>query len=286
MAGEPPAPQGDAFSLFDNEDRMLAEADAMVRRLHEVADGVQGLADAYRRSCREQQRLVRLSDRMQHELQVTKRELAEQAKNLKLLNETLQSEVEQRRRLSDELFRIATTDQLTGAVSRRHLFELGNYELARAKRSGAAVTALLIDLDHFKRVNDAHGHLVGDEVLKRFAEICRTVTRTTDIFARYGGEEFVVLLPDTNAQLAGEIAARLLDALAGARIEFGSAQLRITASIGLAALQPEDAELEHLLLRADAALYEAKRAGRNRVVAAGAQDVPEPAAIGSGNAQE
>ena len=257
----------DAFSLFDTEERTLAEADAMVRRLHEVADGVQTLADAYRRSCREQQRLVRLSDRMQHELQITKHELAEQAANLQMLNEALQSEVEQRRRLSDELFRIATTDQLTGTVSRRHLFELGNYEIARAGRSGDPLAALLIDLDHFKRVNDTHGHLVGDEVLKQFAEIARTIIRSADVFARYGGEEFVILLPATRPEGALEIARRLIDTLAAAPIRTTAGEIRITASIGLATLLTGDSVLETLLSRTDTALYEAKRAGRNRIVA-------------------
>jgi diguanylate cyclase len=274
MSDERTPPPADTFSLFETEERTLAEADAMIRQLHEVAHGVEKLADAYRRSCREQQRLVRLSDRMQHELQTTKKELAEQAKNLQALNEVLRSEADERRRLSDELFRIATTDQLTGTVSRRHLFELGNYEIAKAARSGDPVTVLLVDLDHFKQINDTRGHLAGDDVLKRFAEISRTIIRATDIFARYGGEEFVILLPGTAEQPGLEIAERLRTTLAADPIHVSGGDVRVTISIGLTTLLPGDALLENLLFRADGALYEAKRAGRNRVVTNPAQTVP------------
>jgi diguanylate cyclase (GGDEF)-like protein len=229
----------DAFSLFDTEERVLAEAEAMIRQLHEVARGVQNLADAYRRSYREQQRLVRLSDRMQHELQVTK----------------------------DKLFRMATTDPLTGAVSRRHLFELGKYEITEMARSGGPLTALLIDFDNFKQINDTYGHLAGDEVLKRFAEVSMTIIRKTDILARYGGEEFVILLPGTTPLQGLEIAERLRCTVAAEPVGLDGGEILVTVSIGLATLRSDDSRLENLLSRADTALYEAKRSGRNRVVA-------------------
>jgi diguanylate cyclase (GGDEF)-like protein len=264
-----PSPQPeDAFSLFETEERMLLDAEVMIRHLHGVAQGVEKLAGAYRRSLKEQQRLVRLSDRMQHELQTTKAEIAAQAANLRALNTDLRLEAEQRLRLSEELFRIATTDQLTGAVSRRHLFELGNHEMAKAARSGDPVTAMLVDLDHFKQINDTYGHMVGDEVLKAFAEITRTVVRATDIFARFGGEEFVILLPDTPERGGMESAERLRATLAERPIRIGGDEIAVTVSIGLAAVTKGDANLEHLLARADRALYRAKRSGRNRVVVA------------------
>ncbi|HLY57983.1 MAG TPA: GGDEF domain-containing protein [Stellaceae bacterium] len=263
---EEPDRADDTFSLFGTEERVIAEAEAIVRQLQDVARGVGGLADSYRRSCREQQRLVRLSDRMQHELQSAKSELAEQARSLLALNEVLRSESEQRRLLSDELFRMAMTDPLTGASSRRHLFELGNYEIGKTARSGDPLTALLVDLDHFKSVNDAHGHIVGDEALKRFAELSMTLIRKTDVFARYGGEEFVLLLPGTTTERGLEIAERLRQTVAGDAMPLPDGEVRLTVSVGVASLVPGDTRLEELLTRADRALYEAKAAGRDCVV--------------------
>jgi diguanylate cyclase (GGDEF)-like protein len=258
----------DGFSLFDAEEQTLLDSEAMISQLREMVGGLDKLTQAYRRSYREKQRLVRLSDRMQQELQTTKAALAEQAKSLQALNESLRSEAEQRTRLAEELFRMATTDQLTGALSRRRLFDLGNYEIAKTTRSQDPLTILLLDLDHFKKINDSHGHSVGDDVLRHFAQIASGIIRKTDIFARYGGEEFVILLPNTAAEAGQEIAERLLATLAGTPLCIPPITITVTASVGLAQVQPGDEELEQVLLRADSALYEAKRSGRNRVIVA------------------
>jgi len=258
----------DGFSLFDAEEQTLLDGEAMVRQLRDMVGGLDRLTQAYRRSYREKQRLVRLSDRMQQELQTTKAALAEQAKSLQLLNENLRSEAEQRTRLAEELFRMATTDQLTGALSRRRLFDLGNYEIAKTTRSHDPLTILLLDLDHFKHINDSYGHSAGDDVLRHFARIASAMIRKTDIFARYGGEEFVILLPNTAAEAGQEIAERLLATLAATPLSIPPITVTVTASVGLAQVQAGDEELEQILLRADTALYEAKRNGRNRVVMA------------------
>jgi len=264
----------DGFSLFDAEERTLLDGEAMISQLREMVGGLDKLTQAYRRSYREKQRLVRLSDRMQQELQTTKAALAEQAKSLQALNESLRSEAEQRTRLAEELFRMATTDQLTGTLSRRRLFDLGNYEIAKTTRSHDPLTVLLLDLDHFKQINDGHGHSVGDDVLRHFARIASGMIRKTDIFARYGGEEFVILLPSTAVQGGQEIAERLLATLAVTPLCIPPINITVTASAGLAQVQPGDEELEQVLLRADNALYEAKRSGRNRVVVAEAARAP------------
>jgi diguanylate cyclase (GGDEF)-like protein len=269
MTDGPKSTAEEDFSLFDTEERVLADAEAMIRQLNDVARGVQILANAYRQSYREQSRLVRLSDRIQHELHTAKQKVSEQAQNLRALNDVLTSEVDKRVELSKELLRMATTDSLTGAVSRRQLFELGEYEISRIARTGAPLTALMIDFDHFKKINDTHGHLAGDEVLKHFAGICIRTVRTADVFARYGGEEFVILLPDTTVERAVEVAERLRLAVANEPVRTGAGEVPLTVSIGVASLSDRDASLESLLARADSALYDAKRQGRNCVVVHG-----------------
>jgi diguanylate cyclase (GGDEF)-like protein len=268
MSDAPPT-QGKAdeeFTLFDNEERVIAEAEAMIHHLHEVARGVQNLADAYRKSYREQSRIMRLSDRMQRELQTAKHRLSEQATALQALNASLATEIEERTRLTEELQRTATIDSLTGAYSRRHLFDLGVAILRQHARTGEPLSALIIDLDHFKRINDTLGHGAGDTVLRHFAEICRGAVRKNDVFARYGGEEFVILLPGSGITEAIEIAERIRTALADRPIMTDTGEVAVTASAG-AATHDREGTLERLLARADAALYEAKRAGRNRTVA-------------------
>ena len=164
-------------------------------------------------------------------------------------------------RLHFELAHLASKDSLTNAYTRRALFELGENEMARCKRHGTALAALMLDLDHFKRINDKHGHQVGDQVLIDFVQRVQAVLRRPAILGRYGGEEFLVLLPETGRD----------DALAAAeRIRQNTTRQAglpvCTVSVGLACLgNPQTDTLSALIGRADAGLYRAKEMGRNRV---------------------
>ncbi len=160
----------------------------------------------------------------------------------------------------------ASTDPLTGQPNRRALDELLAGQLRRAADTGAAFCVLLVDIDDFKRVNDEHGHLVGDDTLRAFAQRAREQLRQGDVCARYGGEEFVVVLPSTRLDAARDIAERLRRGVDGHPLPIDP-PLRITVSIGVAEHQPAETPLA-LLARADAAVYQAKHGGRNRVCAA------------------
>ena len=166
-----------------------------------------------------------------------------------------------------EKHELATTDGLTGVYNRRTFKELAEPLLSRARRSRGAVSLLLIDLDHFKRVNDTHGHLAGDEVLAGFAKLTRGCLRKEDLLARYGGEEFVVLLPGTTEPAAIALADRIREEVSEAALCPMNDTVRVTISIGIAGESGEHlATLEMLLGRADEALYAAKARGRNCVV--------------------
>jgi diguanylate cyclase (GGDEF)-like protein len=167
----------------------------------------------------------------------------------------------------------AFTDALTGVGNRRKLDQALVIEASRVAREGGALSAIMADLDHFKRVNDDHGHATGDRVLAAFGALLRSMTRKTDVVARYGGEEFTVLLPHTRLEHAAAKAEGLRKALAALR--FDPPGLAVTSSFGAAELMPGEAG-DAMLARADRALYEAKAAGRDRVVCAYAP-LPPPA---------
>ncbi len=162
----------------------------------------------------------------------------------------------------------SNTDPLTGISNRRHFMPALQREIRRARRQHLALAVLMIDIDHFKRINDGHGHACGDRVIREMAQICRQGSRDIDLVARFGGEEFALLLPGTPLSQALAMAERLRQLAEQAQIlqEQGAA-LRFTVSIGAAVLGPGDGDGETLLARADNALYEAKRMGRNRVCA-------------------
>lgn len=249
----------DSFSLFDAEEAIIGRTDVMLARLSEVAEGVQELAGAYRRGTREQRRLVRMSDRMQFELQRVNQRMAEQQRELQTLNEALSGEIEHRTRLEAELRRLADTDHLTGSLTRRRLLEIGERIWARGP-----ACLLMLDLDHFKHVNDGHGHAAGDAALVVFAAVCRASLRPCDAFGRMGGEEFAAFLPETDAAAGRALAETLRRAVAEAPVPLERGRLSISVSIGLAASRAGE-PLAVALRRADAALYEAKTGGRNRV---------------------
>jgi diguanylate cyclase (GGDEF)-like protein len=170
------------------------------------------------------------------------------------------------RALNERLEHLAITDPLTGLLNRRALFEAMRREMAREQRHSRALSLIVIDVDHFKRVNDRYGHAAGDAVLQRLAATASRTVRESDVVARYGGEEFVVLAPDTDEAQAVALAERIRSALASASVDVGGDTIRFTASFGVATMRDADREPQQVLQRADRALYAAKAAGRDRVV--------------------
>ena len=167
-----------------------------------------------------------------------------------------------RRRLHE----LAMTDPLTGLRNRRHFIEGAQRALALAQRHDQPLALLVVDVDHFKRINDAHGHAVGDEVLVEIGKRCGAALRGTDLLARWGGEEFIALLPDTPAPLAQQLGHRLREAAAAATHPLMSAAVTVSVGVaGRAAGCAAATTLDALISAADGALYEAKHAGRDRV---------------------
>ena len=170
----------------------------------------------------------------------------------------------------DELHRLSTTDGLTGALNRRRFEELAELERRRAQRSGAPMSLMVLDIDHFKRVNDQFGHAAGDAAIRMLAKSCLGTLRPGDLFGRWGGEEFVIAMPETGQPGAVKAAERLREILAAARFDANGKPRSITVSIGVATLLRDELTVDHAIARADRALYQAKAAGRNRVVCDGA----------------
>jgi two-component system, cell cycle response regulator len=171
-------------------------------------------------------------------------------------------------RLLRELEALSRTDGLTGVGNRRVFDETLAQELARAQRYGVPVSLAMIDIDHFKHVNDAHGHPAGDAVLRAVAERLTAGVRETDRVFRYGGEEFAILLIHAPIAAAADVCGRLLQGLRETPIDAGTTCLRVTASVGVACTSGESMTAADLIARADRALYQAKACGRDRVVAA------------------
>jgi diguanylate cyclase (GGDEF)-like protein len=165
----------------------------------------------------------------------------------------------------DELHRLSTTDPLTGALNRRRFEELAEVERRRAARSGAPMALLILDIDHFKSVNDRFGHAAGDAAIRVLSQTCQATLRPGDLFGRWGGEEFVIALPETSLSGAMKTAERLREVIAKAEFLANGKARRITVSIGVAALLRDELAVDHAINRADRALYRAKEAGRNRV---------------------
>lgn len=183
-------------------------------------------------------------------------------------NQRLASEIKHSKDLEAELKRQALTDPLTGLSNRRHYEMLFEREHERCRRHKSPMTVGMIDLDHFKRVNDTYGHDVGDEVLKFVAKVMQLPLRQTDILGRFGGEEFIVILPDTSLEQAQAIAERMRRALEDDALMHGDVRISITATFGLTQVRADDVDLQDCVRRADDALYEGKRSGRNRVTLA------------------
>jgi diguanylate cyclase (GGDEF)-like protein len=170
-------------------------------------------------------------------------------------------------RLHEETVSLATTDALTGIPNRRHLFNQLELEVARANRFGNQVSILMVDIDHFKHLNDLAGHRAGDAVLRQVSDLMRTQVRKVDTLARYGGEEFMLVLPQVTKAEAAEVAEKLRRRVEEAPLEHASTQPlgKVTISVGVANLPVDATALELLVDCADSALYASKRAGRNKV---------------------
>ncbi|MAL93275.1 MAG: sensor domain-containing diguanylate cyclase [Pseudomonas sp.] len=176
-------------------------------------------------------------------------------------------DITEKKQLEGELQRLATTDVLTQSSNRRYFFECARTEFERARQFASPLAFLLLDIDDFKRINDTHGHQMGDQVLQKVARCGASVLRQSDLFGRIGGEEFAALLPGCQPDLAEQIAERLQREIE--RLVFtaeNGERFRVTASLGLTYLKASDPELSAVFARADAAMYTAKRLGKNQVI--------------------
>ena len=171
----------------------------------------------------------------------------------------------ERARLFQEVQSLAFTDPLTGLQNRRSLFELGRIEFSRAQRMNRPFCCMMLDLDLFKKINDNHGHPIGDVVLQEFANRCLESVRDVDLVGRYGGEELIILLPETDRDTAVQVAERLCASIAGELFKTSSGEISVTVSIGVATKDENTLQLETLIARADQAMYIAKHKGRNCV---------------------
>ncbi len=169
-------------------------------------------------------------------------------------------------RLYEEIQRLASTDDLTGLLNHRGLFERGREEVERALRFGRPLSAIMMDIDHFKKFNDQYSHIVGNEILVMLGQRCRQSLRELDLVARYGGDEICVLLIEGDAITAVRVAERIRHAVRDKPFLCSAGETQVTLSLGVATLDPTEDSLERLIERADRALYQAKRRGRDRVV--------------------
>jgi len=212
------------------------------------------LADRYNLMHQERDLVeARYRDSLAQTKQTLEREVAERTRELREAKERAEN--------------LARTDELTGINNRRAFYDCGMREVEVAQRHGHSISLLMLDLDHFKTINDDHGHAAGDALLVAVSDIIRQGVRGTDILGRIGGEEFAIVLPHTRLDAARELAEKLRRRIAEWKLPYDGVQLAVTASIGVA--ERRDGEhLDALISRADGALYTAKREGRNRVVCA------------------
>ncbi|MDR3576500.1 MAG: diguanylate cyclase [Anaerolineaceae bacterium] len=176
-------------------------------------------------------------------------------------------DITEQKNIQEKLQQLAITDPLTGLFNRRHFFDLASHEFKRSVRYGHPQSILILDVDHFKTINDTHGHAAGDDVLQNLAQKCGEQLRSFDVMARYGGDEFILMLPETEADKASQTAERLRQVIESRPLETDSGlQLYVTISFGIATLNAsEGISLDELIDRADTALYIAKNSGRNQI---------------------
>ena len=187
---------------------------------------------------------------------------------LRRANERLQAQLAEIQALQAQLREQAIRDALTGLFNRRYLEETLERELLRARRAAAAISLVMLDIDHFKKLNDTYGHKAGDVMLQKLGEMLRAHTRGGDVACRYGGEEFVVVLPGASLEVAHQRAEQWRLTFEAVRVPYGKHELRSTLSLGVAVFPQHGSTSDEVLRMADTALYMAKTEGRNRVVVA------------------
>jgi two-component system, cell cycle response regulator len=165
----------------------------------------------------------------------------------------------------EEIYRMTIIDGLTQIFNKRYLHEALEREIIRGRRHDRDLSILMFDIDHFKRINDVHGHLAGDYVLKEVARVVQSRIRRDEVFARYGGEEFAIILPETSLPGAVALGETLRQKVADNHFVFQADSIRVTISLGAALLQENDRNAQDIIKRADEKLYLAKRSGRNRL---------------------
>ncbi|MDP7401671.1 MAG: diguanylate cyclase, partial [Phycisphaerales bacterium] len=212
--------------------------------------------------------LNEMAEQVQNNASVLEAKVASRTRELQIANEAIRKANQDLAQAVDELENLARTDGLTQLTNHRTFHEQLATEIRRSERSKAPLTLLMIDVDHFKKYNDTHGHPAGDAVLKQVAFILKENLRTTDLVARYGGEEFAILLIDTPLSFAAKVAAKLRNTIR--RTEFSGATEsqpsgRVTISVGMAGWPMHGKNPTALMEAADKALYEAKHAGRDQV---------------------
>jgi diguanylate cyclase (GGDEF)-like protein len=230
--------------------------------------------------------LVRRLLHFQREVQGYTAKLGEQAEQLRELNERLENKVAERtrqleranRRLREEKISLqitSITDGLTGLYNRTYALDRFEKELGKARRYGKRLSIIMLDLDHFKLVNDSYGHQAGDMVMQRVGALFRHILRESDLAGRYGGEEFLVVLPETDVEEAAQVAERIRSEIEG--FSWPRMDVRVTVSGGVAQFAGDTAD--QLLQRADYLLYRAKEMGRNRIIVESVEaDVPRNSA--------
>ena len=191
---------------------------------------------------------------------------------LRLMNTRLGNAIEDiaaSQEIERELRAMAARDPLTGVSNRKHFAEMGAIEVERSQRHGRELSVAMLDVDHFKAVNDTHGHACGDAVLRLIVKAAERELRSGDVLGRVGGEEFALLMPETGLADSSAIAERIRERIAGQVLAWDGKSFELTASIGVAAWDPGEPIIDPALARADESLYAAKDRGRNRVVAYG-----------------
>jgi diguanylate cyclase (GGDEF)-like protein len=247
----------------------LRGKDELEQLTHIVGALSRQLADAHAENAEAHQSL-------QQAREVQDLRVAERTRDLMQVNERLLREVAERARAEEMLTQAARSDPLTGLMNRRAMLEQLEYQTARVRRSCAAFTVLLGDLDAFKAINDTFGHDAGDQALIQTAQHLVHGIRAKDLVARWGGEEFLILLPDTDLAGGLVVAEALREGIAGTAVAVGDDTVHLTLSLGVAEHHP-DQTIHQCIKAADTALYQAKLQGRNRVVAA-----PSPSVAGTG----
>ena len=236
-------------------------------QLHQLTDAMNHLANGQRDMRLKPTQLKDSLAQMYQAYEITRQKLLHGDIYTQLYRNQKDLEIIKQQRENDILEELAFIDPLTNCVNRRKFEEISNLELQRSTRYNSELSFLMLDIDHFKIVNDTYGHAVGDDVLKHFSSICLKLARDTDIVARVGGEEFIVMLPETNEDGAFIFAERFREEIYNSTLTINENTIKYTVSIGISSLNSDkDSTISMILQRADRALYEAKESGRNRSV--------------------